>query len=95
MHVLNLRVELRLREAQSLKAKRAVILSAIRTLDGWKGVAAAEVDHLDLWQRSAIGVCVVSGSVHHCEEVMDSIERFFWTLEAAEVLELEQSWLEG
>lgn len=95
MHVLTLRAELRLREAHSLKAKRSVILSAVRTLDGWKGVAAAEVDHVDLWQRSTIGVSVVSGSVRHCEELMDRVERFFWSLDQAEVLELEQSWLEG
>lgn len=95
MHVLTLRADLRLREARSLKAKRSVILSAVRTLDGWKGVAAAEVDHVELWQRSTIGISVVSGSVHHCQEVMDNVERFFWSLDQAEVLELEQMWLEG
>ncbi len=95
MHVLTLRADLRIREAHSLKAKRAVVLSAVRTLDGWKGVAAAEVDHLDLWQRSTIGVSVVSGSVRHCEDVMGRVERYFWSLDQAEVLELEQSWLEG
>lgn len=95
MQVLCLRAELRLRDAHSLKAKRATVLSVVRTLDGWKGVAAAEVDFVDLWQRTAIGVTVVSGSVRHCEEVMDSVERHFWSLDTAEVLTLEQSWLEG
>lgn len=95
MQVLNLRAELRLREAHSLKAKRSTVQSVVRTLDGWKGVAASEVDFVDLWQRSAIGICVVSGSVAHCEQVMDSVERYLWSLDSAEVVQLEQSWLEG
>lgn len=94
MHVLVLTVDLHLPHSQSLKAKRSVVLSAVRTLDNWKAVAAAEVDHLDKWQRSGLGISIVGGTVKHVEEVADSVERFLWSLSGAEVLQIDSSWWE-
>ena len=53
------------------------------------GVAAAEVDHQDKWQRAAIGIAVVSASHHHAVEVMEAIERFVWSFHEVEVLSIE------
>jgi len=54
----------------------------------------AEVDHLDQWQRAAIGVAVVSGSVAQLEQVLDSVERFVDNAEGVELIEVERAWLE-
>lgn len=39
-------------------------------------VAAAEVGHLDLHRRAAIGVSVVAADAAHCGDVLDQCERF-------------------
>lgn len=94
MHVLTLRAEIHLPSASSLKAKRSVLLSMVRHLDQLPGVAAAEVDHHDVWQRAAIGVAVVGNSVGHVEQMMDSIERYVWSRTEIDVVDLTRSWWE-
>ncbi len=94
MHVLSLRIDLRVIDSSSLKAKRSVVQSIVRTLDGWKAVAAAEVDAHELWQRTVIGVSVVGGNVGHVEDVADSVERFVWARPDVEVIEIERQWAE-
>lgn len=95
MHVLVLRAELHLTQARSLKAKRSVVKSALAHLQQRNGVGAAEVDHIEVWQRATLGVTVVSGDAGRCEHVMDDVERFLWSLPDTEVLELARSWWEG
>ena len=92
MHVLILRADLRLPATQSLKAKRSVITPLIRHVDQQNGVAAAEVDFTDKWQRTAIGISAVGGGVSHLEKTMDGIERYLWSRPDVEVLELTRSW---
>ncbi|MGH3344412.1 MAG: DUF503 domain-containing protein, partial [Carbonactinosporaceae bacterium] len=38
-------------------------------------VAAAEVDHVDLYRRTVIGVATVASTVAQCIEVLDACER--------------------
>ncbi len=92
MHVLILRADLHLPVSQSLKAKRSAVTPMLRHLDSQTGVAAAEVDHVDKWQRTTLGVSVVGGSVSHLERVMDDVERYLWSRPDVEVLELVRSW---
>jgi len=40
------------------------------------GVAAAEVDHQDKWQRSTVVAAAVSGTAHGAQELADRIARF-------------------
>ena len=94
MHVLACRFELRFPHCQSLKAKRALLRPV---LDGGRhrfGLSLAEVDHQNTWQRSDIGVAVVSHSATKAAEVVDDIERFVWSFPEIEVLASVRSWLE-
>lgn len=95
MHVLVMKAELHLPHSQSLKAKRSVIKSAVRTLDGWHNVGAAEVGALDKWQRSEVGITVVSGESAHAEELADKVERHLWSLAEAEVVHISRTWWEN
>lgn len=92
MEVLIIDVDLRLPMAQSLKAKRSIVQSIVRTLDRWKGVGVAEVGYMDTWQRTRIGVAIVGGSVSHLTEVAASVERHLWSVPDVEVLSLERTW---
>ena len=59
----------------SLKDKRQVVRSVTQTVRKKFSVAVAEVDHQDLWQRSALGVSCLSDSMSHCRQVLDEVER--------------------
>ncbi|MEZ5377850.1 MAG: DUF503 domain-containing protein [Acidimicrobiales bacterium] len=93
LHSVTLCAELHLPVAQSLKAKRSIVQSIVRTLDGWTGVGASEVGHQDLWQRTAIGIAVVGSSAASVEERADAVERYVWSRPDIEVLEITWSWL--
>ena len=94
MQVLALRVELHVLAATSLKAKRSVVKSIVEAARHRYGVAAAEVDHQDTWQRAALGFAAVGGDVAHVTDVIDQVERFVWSHPEAEVIETERTWLE-
>ena len=58
------------------------------------GVAVAEVDHQDLWQRAAVAVAAVSASAAHAAQVLDACERFVWSHPEIEVVACERRWLD-
>lgn len=94
MFVVVLRVDLHLPTAQSLKAKRSVVQSLVRSLDGWKAVAAAEVGEQERWQRVVIGVAVVASSRARAADVADQVERYVWSRPEVEVVAIDRDWSE-
>jgi uncharacterized protein YlxP (DUF503 family) len=94
MHVLALTIELHLGECRSLKAKRSVLKPVIEGARRRYSVAVAETDHQNTWQRSTVGVAVVSASARHAEEVIDEVERFIWSFPNLSVLSASRTWME-
>jgi uncharacterized protein len=94
MHAAAVCFDLHVPDSRSLKAKRAAIRPIVDGLRHRFRVSVAEVDHLDQWQRSAIGVAAVSGSHAQLREVLDSVERFVVAAPGIELLDVETSWLE-
>ncbi|MBT5849402.1 MAG: DUF503 domain-containing protein [Acidimicrobiaceae bacterium] len=94
MHVLALKIELRLTACRSLKDKRAVLRPIIDGIRNRFTVAVAETDRQDEWQRATIGLAAISNSPGHASEMIDEAERFVWSFPEVEVLETWQRWLE-
>jgi uncharacterized protein len=94
VEVLALRVELHVPAATSLKAKRQVVKSLVDTVRHRYGVAAAEVDNQDLWQRASVGFAAVAGEAAHVSEVIDSVERYVWSIPEVDVIDVVRTWLE-
>ena len=94
MHVASLTVELHLPGTHSLKEKRAVVTPILEGCRRRFHVAAAEVDHQDLWQRATLGMATVSSSVTKGKEVLDAVERFVWSFPEVEVTASQRDWLE-
>lgn len=69
-------IELHIPQAGSLKEKRSVIKSLKNKIRNKFNVSVAEVDYFDKWQRSALGLSVISGDKAHLDSTLDSIERF-------------------
>jgi uncharacterized protein len=70
------RVVLHLPEAHSLKEKRHVIKSIIARVQNQFRVSAAEVEDQDLWQRSVIGIAVVTNDGQHANQVLSNVVKF-------------------
>lgn len=83
------RFELFIPESGSLKHKRAVLRSISDVVRKRYNVAIAEVDHQDLWQRSAFGVSCVAESAGHCRKVLQEVEKAMGraALDGAEIVD--------
>lgn len=67
--------ELEVFGSHSLKDKRRVVKSLKERLQSRYRVSVAETGHQDLWQRSELAACVVSGERAHVVEVLDAMDR--------------------
>lgn len=76
MIVMSCLVQVYIGDSQSLKDKRQVINSLKERIRNRFNVSIAEVGDHELWQRSALGVAVVSTTVQHCDEVLSKIVNF-------------------
>ncbi|MFX4261925.1 DUF503 domain-containing protein [Pelotomaculum propionicicum] len=71
-----LTLELHLGEANSLKDKRRIIKSLIDRIKNRFNVSVAEVGEQDLWQRSTVGISMVSCEQAHVHKVLASVVKF-------------------
>jgi len=94
MHAAAVQFDLHIPVSRSLKAKRAAIKPIIDGIRHRYHVSVAEVGYQDQWQRSAIGIAVVSGDAGHLDAVLETIERFVRSVPDVEVLAVETSYLE-
>lgn len=69
-------LDLLLGDVHSLKTKRGLVRPLVRELHQRFEVSVAEVDHLDLHRRAAVGAACVSPDRTHAVEVLDRVERF-------------------
>jgi uncharacterized protein len=69
-------IDLHFPDAASLKGKRKELSSIKAQLRGRMGVAVAEVDHQDLWQRARLTAAVTGGSLATLSAAADKIERW-------------------
>jgi uncharacterized protein YlxP (DUF503 family) len=81
------RIELHLPGSTSLKDKRSVVQGLKERIRQRLHAAVAEVDHQDLWQRTALGVAVVSGQSHQVDELLQSVRRLVDATHGAELLD--------
>ena len=69
------RFELHIPAARSLKDKRQVVRGLKDRIRERVHAAVSEVEHQDLWQRTAIGVAVVSPDGGHARELLQSVRK--------------------
>lgn len=95
MYAAALRVELRIRDAHSLKEKRHVIKSVSSHVVRKFGVAVAEVDHQDLWNRATLGIAAVAPQASHLDRILHTVERHLRERRDVELLAVAVSHLEN
>jgi uncharacterized protein YlxP (DUF503 family) len=95
MHAAALRLELRIRDAHSLKEKRHVIKSVSSHVARTFGVAVAEVDHQDLWNRATLGVAAVAPQASQLDRILHNVERHIRDRRDVELLAVDVNHLEN
>jgi hypothetical protein len=80
------RIEYRIPHARSLKAKRHTLRKLLDRVRARYKVAVNEVDFLDKWQRTAIGVAVLGADGAHVERLLSQILRFMEDQHLAEAV---------
>lgn len=85
------RFDLRIPGCTSLKEKRHAVKTLTSSVRNKFNVSVAEVDHQDLWQRTAIGVAAVAEEGYHLKRVMHQVERHIQTFPAVELIDTAMS----
>ena len=83
------RFDLRIPGCGSLKEKRHVVKTLSNAIRAKFNVAVAEVDHHDLWQRTALGVAAVAGEQYQARKVMHEVEKLVERWAEVEVIDTE------
>lgn len=66
-------VECKLYEGHSLKQKRSLLKRLIAKLQKDFNISIAELDYHDLWQRTKLGIAIVSNEYVHAEQVLQKV----------------------
>jgi len=69
-------IDLHFPDAGSLKGKRKELSSIKARLNGRLGVAVAEIDHQDLWQRARLTAALTAGSLASLSAAVENVERW-------------------
>ncbi|MCA9400741.1 MAG: DUF503 domain-containing protein [Candidatus Omnitrophica bacterium] len=86
-HIGILYIYLFIPHAQSLKDKRSVLKRLKEKTRLKFNVSIAEIDFLDKWQRSLIGIVMIGNDQRFVNEALDNILKFVEAYHAAEVTE--------
>jgi len=84
MTVGSCKIELRIPDSDSLKAKRRVVKSIKDRVQTWFNVGIVEVDRLDDWERATLGVVSVSNDARLVDEMLTKVVN--WIEEHGEAL---------
>jgi len=83
------RVELRIPQTHSLKAKRQVLRKIKDRVKNKFNVSIAEVGENDKWQSSLLGLALVGNDRRQINSVLDVVINFIENLNAAEIINSE------
>jgi uncharacterized protein len=86
-----LEFDLLLGDVHSLKEKRSTVRPLIAEIRKRFELSVAEVDHLELHRRAAIGVAAVSPDRAHLVEVLDAVEQLVAYRPEVELLSVRRS----
>ena len=93
MHVLLIKLSLQIPNAHSLKDKRRQIKSLKDRLSSRFNVSVAEIDALDNWQKSVMGVCMISNDKSYLDKQYSLVEALVLEYTELELVNVTREWL--
>ncbi len=93
MHVLLIKLDLKIPYAHSLKDKRSQIKSLKDRLSSRLNASVAEIDALDNWQQAIIGVCIISNDRSYLDKQYSLVETLVLEYTELELINITREWL--
>lgn len=82
-----LELDLLIPGANSLKDKRRAIKSLKERLRNRFNCSVAETEHMDIWRRARLAVCIVSTDVRHVNSQLSSVVAFVASANRTELVD--------
>jgi len=92
-HILFIAIELHIPHAHSLKEKRKHVKSLRDRLRAKFNASVAEIDALDDWQRSVIGISMIGNDRRYLEGQGSNMETLLAEIRDIELIRIEKQWL--
>ncbi|MFW2372841.1 MAG: DUF503 domain-containing protein [Gammaproteobacteria bacterium] len=92
-HILFMQVQLHIPHAHSLKEKRKPVAGLRQRLQSKFNVSVAEIDYLDDWQQSLVGICMISNDRRYLESQSQAIEQLIMDVRDIELNQIDREWL--
>ncbi len=80
------RAELRIYRSNSLKEKRKIVRSIIDKLKKRFNISCAEIDDLEFWQRSTLGIALVSNENNLINRQLSLISEYLASIPEVELI---------
>lgn len=93
MHIGVLVIEMLIYSSNSLKEKRFVLRSVKDRLKNKFNVSVAEIEYQDKWQRSQLGIVMVSNQHSHVENALQKIFQFLDRMDTFEIVSYEFNYM--
>ena len=93
MHVLLIKLRLKIPYAHSLKDKRRQIKSLKDRLSSRFNASVAEIDELDNWQQGTMAVCLIGNDKPYLDKQYSLIEAVVLEYTELELIDVTREWL--
>jgi len=93
MHILLIKLNLYIPNSHSLKEKRRQVKSLKDRLCSRFNASVAEVEHLDSWQKSVVGVCLLNNDKSYLDKQYSLIENVVLEYSELELISADREWL--
>lgn len=92
-YILLTQAELHIPHAHSLKDKRKPVAGLKQRLQSRFNASVAEIGHLDDWQHSMLGICMIANDRRYLEGQSQSIEQLILDTRDIELININREWL--
>jgi uncharacterized protein YlxP (DUF503 family) len=93
MHIVFIKLELKISFSHSLKDKRRHIKSLKDRISSKFNASVAEIDALDNWQRDIIGICIISNDRSYLDKQCSLLETLVLEYTELELVSMSREWL--
>ena len=93
MHIVLIKLDLKIPFAHSLKDKRSHIKSLKDRISSRFNASVAEIDTLDNWQRAILGICIVSNDRSYLDKQYSLLETLVLEYTELELIAISREWL--
>lgn len=92
-HILFMQVELHIPYAHSLKDKRQPVAGLKQRLQARFNASVSEIDFLEDWQKSMLGICMISKDRRYLEGQSQAVEQLILDIRDIELIHIHREWL--